>query len=394
MADEDEHITMIDAFYNAVSPESQFLSRPCHRKRLTGQASFFALTARLGVPVLNSGKNMVAGIDQIFAGSGASFGVSRSLLPLREDGERLETIETRKQMSDARYDNNLPTRRFVAKRINPASSINQDDSIQLAAITNEMRVLATKSLRECDQLVRLLCVAWDEQPTHGRYWPRLLLECADHGNLADYFQQQDTPIGWDTKMSLTLDILSGLNTLHLHNVAHCDLKFENVLIFHDPAPAHASVNIKAKLCDFGFSVIVSDYEEEFCLEECMGTPPWNAPEVAIGLQSQVKDLPKSDIYSFGLLASRVCLDGKSPFEGLSRSEIRDLKEARDGDDKTVLQKVTSTIVSSGNFNGAHIFGLENLFMMTLSRAPQRRVPLHIIGAYIVILSVLAVLFRE
>jgi len=81
------------------------------------------------------------------------------------------------------------------------------------------------------------------------------------------------------------DILKGINYLHQHNVAHLDIKPQNILV-------HESFRLV--LCDFGEARYIS------CLEnkELHGTYVYAPPEVLIGKE---KVNEKADIYSFGIV---------------------------------------------------------------------------------------------
>lgn len=213
------------------------------------------------------------------------------------------------------------------------------DAAQLAAITNELRILGQSSLRSSDHIVRLLYVAWDEMPNSGRHWPSLVLEPADYGDLKAYIQSRPTPLSWDCKQQIMSDLAEGVAALHRHGVVHCDLKLQNTLVF-----AGASGRIRAKLCDFGFSVILRDYEPTSMFERVLGTPPWSAPELTIPIAVPVANLPYADTYSLALVLSQVILDGKSPFGGLTLKEVEKLK-SDDSEDKLLVYEVVRNSIS-------------------------------------------------
>lgn len=78
-----------------------------------------------------------------------------------------------------------------------------------------------------------------------------------------------------------------LKSLHDNNIAHRDIKAENILI-------NESVN-EAMLIDFGFS---SKYEAGGFLKTSCGSPNYCAPEI---LAKEIYDPLKSDVWSCGVL---------------------------------------------------------------------------------------------
>lgn len=228
----------------------------------------------------------------------------------------------------------------------------------------------------------------DELPTYGRYWPRLLLEAADYGNLSEFLSSSPDATDWTTKVELILDVVSGLKTLHNHDVAHCDLKLENVLVFRPDKDSELPSRIKyqAKLCDFGFSVILNDYDENAMFAEKLGTEPWSSPELTFGTEIRVKDLPQSDIYSLGLLAARSFMGGGNPFEGLSAEEIREMKSHNEGDSLVLHNHITNAIFSQVAYSKAQRAVIQKLLLVTLLYQPSQRFPLHLVGMELLFLG--------
>ncbi|KAG0714121.1 Death-associated protein kinase related [Chionoecetes opilio] len=102
------------------------------------------------------------------------------------------------------------------------------------------------------------------------------------------------------------NILAALRFLHAHNIAHLDLKPQNLLL----TGTHPDSEVK--LCDFGISrIILSDIE----VREMLGTPDYVAPEI---LQYEPISLA-TDMWSVGVLAY-VLLTGHSPFGGNTKQE--------------------------------------------------------------------------
>lgn len=212
---------------------------------------------------------------------------------------------------------------IVSKRINVMTG--SDDAKCLAPLVKEMRILGHRTLREHDNIARMLCLDWSGDCADlagSRCWPSLLLDCASYGTLGQFLLACKRS-SWATKWRLFVDIAEGLNSLHEHSIAHCDLKMDNILVSGGPD------RVVAQISDFGFSAIMSDYDTEAVFRGPAGTDPWNAPELAFGLSAKVHDLGKADMYSMGLVFCAIALEGHDPWGSVPTSEFQKLKEKRD-----------------------------------------------------------------
>lgn len=97
-----------------------------------------------------------------------------------------------------------------------------------------------------------------------------------------------------------LQILSAVEYCHARNIAHCDLKFENILYDENTG--------ELKLIDFGFSV--EDPENNPPTVLC-GTPSYMSPEEM--LKKDI-DFFKADVWSLGVILFKL-LTGIFPFRG-------------------------------------------------------------------------------
>lgn len=98
-------------------------------------------------------------------------------------------------------------------------------------------------------------------------------------------------------------ITVALDYLHKHNIVHCDLKPENVLLTRGAAEGFPQI----KLCDFGFSKIIG---ETSFRKTMVGTPAYLAPEVL-----KNKGYNRSlDMWSLGVTCY-VSVSGTFPFNG-------------------------------------------------------------------------------
>ncbi|XP_065807862.1 striated muscle preferentially expressed protein kinase [Labrus bergylta] len=95
-------------------------------------------------------------------------------------------------------------------------------------------------------------------------------------------------------------VLEGLRYLHQKDIAHLDIKPENILM---ASPGSDQIRI----CDFGNAIKLEKSEEFYC--KC-GTPEYVAPEIV----NQTPVSTATDIWPVGVI-TYLCLTGVSPFAG-------------------------------------------------------------------------------
>ncbi|CAJ1086795.1 LOW QUALITY PROTEIN: striated muscle preferentially expressed protein kinase [Xyrichtys novacula] len=100
--------------------------------------------------------------------------------------------------------------------------------------------------------------------------------------------------------SSVMQVLEGLRYLHQKNIAHLDIKPENILM---ASPGSDQIRI----CDFGNAVKLDASEELYCK---YGTPEYVAPEIV----NQTPVSTATDIWPVGVI-TYLCLTGVSPFAG-------------------------------------------------------------------------------
>ncbi|GIY32045.1 hypothetical protein CDAR_411361 [Caerostris darwini] len=133
----------------------------------------------------------------------------------------------------------------------------------------------------------------------------LVLELVEGGELQRVLDDEES-LGERDAAHLLRQILVGLAFLHEHNIAHLDLKPQNLLLTK-PFPEG-----EVKLCDFGISRLITRGIE---VREIVGTPDYVAPEV---LHYEPISLA-TDMWSVGVL-TYVLLSGHSPFAGDTKQE--------------------------------------------------------------------------
>ncbi|GBB95108.1 hypothetical protein RclHR1_02480007 [Rhizophagus clarus] len=146
----------------------------------------------------------------------------------------------------------------------------------------------------------------------------MIFEYADRNNLR-MFLQKNANLKWDIKLKLSLDISKGLLHLHSLNVAHRDLKSNDIVINQD------HYGYIAKITDFSRAKMLSDDRNDNDTDRVIGPIPFTDPKCLNDPKHYRKDL-RSDIYSLGVILWEIS-SGRVPFESFmpdSRGEFRDL----------------------------------------------------------------------
>ncbi|KAM6893731.1 striated muscle preferentially expressed protein kinase-like [Xenentodon cancila] len=120
-----------------------------------------------------------------------------------------------------------------------------------------------------------------------------------HEELLERIAKKTTVMEWEIRSSVQ-QILEGLRYLHQKNIAHLDIKPENILMA-SPRSDHI------RICDFGNAMKLEPSEEYYCK---YGTPEFVAPEIV----NQTPVSTATDIWPAGVIVY-LCLTGVSPFAG-------------------------------------------------------------------------------
>lgn len=132
--------------------------------------------------------------------------------------------------------------------------------------------------------------------------PYIVMEFCDGGDLTKYIGKPDAPLP-----RFALEILNGLNDLHVNGKVHRDLKPENVLLKHDGT---------AVLTDFGIS---GDRNKRMTERNIFGKPyqifgtyAYMPPEQVNRARGNSTVLPTTDLFSFGVVMYQM-ITGVLPF---------------------------------------------------------------------------------
>ncbi|XP_007906004.1 death-associated protein kinase 2 isoform X1 [Callorhinchus milii] len=133
----------------------------------------------------------------------------------------------------------------------------------------------------------------------------LILELVTGGELFDFLAQKES-LSEEEATAFIKQILDGVNYLHSKNIAHFDLKPENIMLLDKVPVPHI------KLIDFGLAHRIEDGVE---FKNIFGTPEFVAPEI---VNYEPLGLP-ADMWSIGVI-TYILLSGASPFLGESKQE--------------------------------------------------------------------------
>ncbi|KAJ8285347.1 hypothetical protein GJAV_G00025790 [Gymnothorax javanicus] len=134
----------------------------------------------------------------------------------------------------------------------------------------------------------------------------LILELVAGGELFDFLAEKES-LSEEEATEFLKQILDGVFYLHSKQIAHFDLKPENIMLLNRAVP-----HPRIKLIDFGLAHKI-DFSNDF--KNIFGTPEFVAPEVVnyepLGLEA--------DMWSVGVI-TYILLSGASPFLGENKQE--------------------------------------------------------------------------
>ncbi|XP_041034472.1 death-associated protein kinase 2 isoform X2 [Carcharodon carcharias] len=133
----------------------------------------------------------------------------------------------------------------------------------------------------------------------------LILELVSGGELFDFLAQKES-LSEEEATAFIKQILDGVNYLHSKNIAHFDLKPENIMLLDKMPVPHI------KLIDFGLAHTIEAGVE---FKNIFGTPEFVAPEI---VNYEPLGLP-ADMWSIGVI-TYILLSGASPFLGETKQE--------------------------------------------------------------------------
>lgn len=129
----------------------------------------------------------------------------------------------------------------------------------------------------------------------GQY---IVMEYVDGVTLKEYMKEHRLPLSFVLEIAVRL--ADALQHAHRHNIIHCDIKPQNILL---------DKNLNPKITDFGIAKMVSNQTMVYT-KEVMGSVHYISPEQASG----GKITACSDVYSLGVVIFEM-LTGQVPYTG-------------------------------------------------------------------------------
>ena len=134
----------------------------------------------------------------------------------------------------------------------------------------------------------------------------IVMELFSITSLRSYFRDKPKLSNEELK-SIVAQIASTLSYLHENNIAHRDIKLENILI--------DKITLDTKLIDFGFAIEVQGVQS---CPKLIGTPSYLPPEM---IRHKDYDPFKADVWSLGILFYFLC-SGYFPYRSIDSKSLQ------------------------------------------------------------------------
>ena len=137
----------------------------------------------------------------------------------------------------------------------------------------------------------------------------MVMEPVTNGDLHDFVIHK-WPIHADSRKKFAKQILSAVESIHSQDIAHCDIKLENILVNSDG---------DLKLIDFGSALYVREATfDDFAY--IATTPEYLPPEIICASAAEDYDIRAIDEWSVGVVLF-IILTGRFPFGEVDQHKI-------------------------------------------------------------------------
>lgn len=161
----------------------------------------------------------------------------------------------------------------------------------------------------------------------------IFMRYADNGDLLDFVKNNGVVPEQQSRLWFR-QMASGLHYLHSKNIAHRDLKCENILL---------SRKFNVKLADFGFARFCVDHEGRRVLSRTYcGSAAYAAPEVVACTPYNPK---LADVWSLGIILF-IMLNGTMPFDDENLRKLLKDQMSRNWVFRSRVRDTVSTLAKS------------------------------------------------
>ncbi|XP_046741070.1 testis-specific serine/threonine-protein kinase 2 [Diprion similis] len=179
----------------------------------------------------------------------------------------------------------------------------------------------------------------------------IFMRYADNGDLLDFVKRNGVVPEQQSKLWFR-QMASGLHYLHGKNIAHRDLKCENILL---------SRRFNVKLADFGFARFCADNDGRRVLSQTYcGSAAYAAPEVVSGTPYNPK---LADVWSLGIILF-IMLNASMPFDD---ANLRKLLKDQMSRNWVFRSRVRDTVSALAKSIVRHILEPDITLRLTLDR---------------------------
>ena len=174
----------------------------------------------------------------------------------------------------------------------------EKQQIYIELLQNELSILGEKSHPNIIRIVELI----EDQDNYY-----IVSEVVKGGELFKRLMKMQS-FTEKQAADIIVQVMLGLNYMHLQCITHRDMKPENILLVSDDPN-----NFTIKIADLGFA---QKFDKETGLDLVLGTPLYMAPE----LVKHEKYSEKVDVWSLGVITYQL-LSGQTPFDGRNIKKI-------------------------------------------------------------------------
>lgn len=137
----------------------------------------------------------------------------------------------------------------------------------------------------------------------------ILMEYMSRGSLSDVIKREGSSMSLRRKLSIAMNIASGMRKIHEHRMIHRDIRPDNILLNDDYV---------AKIGDMGIARVVDPLNQHTQI----GCAPYMPPEFYSGSYNQ-----KLDIFTYGLTLNELFTSKRHSFQMLARNKIAFVEES-------------------------------------------------------------------